>query len=124
VAFTYFRNDGRRRVEVRSTGAFNTDEIMQVLERQRREGTSHFALLVDARLMTGEATFDDLDRIRAVETDPASNGEAPGPLAIVVTDRGLYRKACAYVMSTAMVRPAQVFEDRIEAERWLEEQGF
>ena len=122
--FTYSRDDARHRVEIVSGGAFEADAIISALQRQRDDGSWHYATLSDARGVTGTATLADLERLCAVDSQPSPNGEPRGPLAIVVADPTLFRKACAYAILIGVHRKVNVFDDRNEAERWLLALGF
>ena len=121
MRLTYRRDDERRRIEIVSDGPFDPDVFIDVLHRQCREGTWHYAMLSDARRITGIPTFDDLERVQAEELNCGPYG---GPLAVIVTEENLFRRACAYAVLAGPHRPVNVVHDRTEAERWLMDQGF
>ena len=121
MRLTYRRDDERRRIEIVSDGPFDPDVFIDVLHRQCREGTWHYAMLSDARRITGIPTFDDLQRVQGEELNCGPNG---GPLVIIVQNWDLFRKACAYAVLVGASRRVNVVHDRTDAEQWLREQGF
>lgn len=124
VRLTYWRNDARRRVEILSDGAFDADLIIAAFQRQHREGIWSYAMLSDIRLVKGNPTAEELERVRLAEVERSGDGCHPGPLVIVVANRVLFGRACAYAVLAGTNRPITVVRDRSEAEDWLREQGF
>ena len=121
MRLTYRRDDPRRRIEIVSEGPFDPDVFIDAIHRQCREGIWHYAMLSDARGVTGTPTFEDLERVHAEELHCGLDG---APLVIIVENPALFRKACAYAVLAQVNRPVTVVTDRTEAERWLREQSF
>jgi hypothetical protein len=121
MAYDYQCDESKRLVSITMRGPFAVLDVLNVIERQRSDGTWAFGMLVDVRLMTGVPALPEL---RQIATADATNGEASerrGPLAVVVTDPVLYAKACAYQTLAGSARPIEVFRDREAAEFWLAE---
>ena len=104
--------------------AFEADPIIAMLRRQRAEGVWNYAMLSDARGVTGNPTVDEVARFRSEEAQCGPDGERPGPLLIIATDADLFRRACAYAILAGTHRPIHVVRERADAEAWLREQGF
>ena len=89
----YETDDSRRRVVITIQGAFQTDDVLAIMSRQRAAGTWTYGTLYDLRGLTGHPTVADLRRMmsQAASRDP---GEAPrGPVALVATDPTLVQQA-------------------------------
>jgi hypothetical protein len=120
----YERDDSRRRVVITIQGAFQADDVLAIMSRQRREDTWGYATLWDLRGLTGLPTVADLRRMMSQAVQRAQ-GEGPrGKVALLATEPILYGKLCAYAalgQSTALT--IEVFRDWDEAEQWLSESG-
>jgi hypothetical protein len=119
----YERDEARRRVVVTVEGAFQTIDMLTVIERQRAEDTRSGGMLLDLRRMTGHPTRADL---RELMGQAAAQGpvERPcGPIAILVTDPILYGVACTYAALGHSKLVIEVFRDIDEAALWLAAEG-
>ena len=72
--------------------------------------------------MTGEPSIWDLGPIMQLTVDVDGGAESTrGPVAIVATSPVIYGISCAYAAMSKPKGRAEVFRDREEAERWLDE---
>ena len=114
------RNDSRRRMIVTMRGAFQTDEVLAIMARQRVENTWTYGILYDLRGVTGEPTFADLGQIMS-QAAARRQGEGPhGPVALLATQPTLYgrlRRYAALGRSTRLT--IEVFRTLGEAQQWL-----
>ena len=120
---TYWR-DARRRVELVSAGPLDVELFIEALDRQHREGIWNYAMLSDIRLVKGNPTAEELERVRLAEVERSADGRRPGALVVIVAHPVLFGRACAYAVLAGTNRPITVVRDRSEAEDWLREQGF
>src|ERR1700687_4985156 len=116
----YERNDSRRRMVVTMKGAFQTDDVLAIMARQRVEDTWSYGILYDLRGMTGEPTVADLRQLMS-EAATRRHGEGPrGPVALVATDQALYGRLCTYAaLGRSTTLTVEVFRDVDKAEEWL-----
>ena len=116
----YESDDARRRVVVTIHGAFQTDDVLAVMARQRVEDTWTFGILSDLRGVAGHPTVADLWRIMR-QAVPRAQGEARrGPVALLATEPILYSRLCAYTaLGRSTTLTIEVFRDWDEAEQWL-----
>jgi hypothetical protein len=78
----YELDDLRRRVVVTIDGAFQTEDVLAIMARQRAEHTWTYAILYDLRGMTGDPTVDELRQLTS-EAAELREGEGPrGPVAL------------------------------------------
>ena len=118
MPFLYERDDARRLVVVTWTGAFQGADVLDLLRRQREDGTWTYGLLLDTVALIGHPTIEELRQFMKLESEPDGERQR-GPLAFVATDPRLYVTACAYAMLGASARKIQVFRNRDEADLWL-----
>ncbi len=115
----YSRDTTRRRIDARSTGVIDVNEVLKFVEAQHADGAWHDAVLLDAR--GAETTISPTDaRQIAARVKALSAAAGPrGPLAVVTRDPvvfGMNRMYGVYVEGTHVVG---VFHDLPEAEEWL-----
>lgn len=110
------RDDVLRRVVVRIEGPFQTGDVMAFLEQHRLSDAWSYGMLYDLRGMTGQPTLEEQ---RALMSRGVQAGRQRGPLAILVTDPEMYKKACAYAALGHAMLTIGVFRDAGEAEAWL-----
>src|SRR5260370_388754 len=114
------RNDSRRRMIVTMRGAFQTDEVLAIMARQRVENTWTYGILYDLRGVTGQPTFADLGQIMS-QAAARRQGEGPhGPVALLANQPTLYgrlRRYAALGRSTRLT--IEVFRNWGEAQQWL-----
>src|SRR5437660_7554108 len=90
------RNDSRRRMVVTMRGAFQTDDVLAIMARQRVENTWTYGILFDLRGVTGHPTFTDLGQIMS-RAAARRQGEGPhGPVALLATQPTFYGRLCRY----------------------------
>jgi hypothetical protein len=120
----YELDDLRRRVVVTIDGAFQTEDVLAIMARQRAEHTWTYAILYDLRGMTGEPTIAELRQLMS-EAAGLRQGEGPrGPVALLATDEVLYNRLCTYAaLGRATTLTIDVFRDKDNAERWLTAQS-
>lgn len=118
MAVRFERDDARRRVTVTIRGTLSSEEVLDIIERLRREDVWSYGLLYDLRHMTGEPSIDELRAfLSRAERRP---GEPPrGPVAVFAADTTLYTRACTYAALGREKQMVEVFRDRREAEAWL-----
>ena len=116
----YERNDSRRRMVVTMRGAFQTDDVLAIMARQRVENTWTYGILYDLRGVTGEPTFADLGQIMS-QAAARRQGEGPhGPVALLATQPTLYGRLCRYAALGRSTRlTIEVFRTLGEAQQWL-----
>ena len=121
MSIRYERDDARRRVAVTISGAFQTDEIVAIVEQQRAEDAWSYGVFYDLRQMTGQPTVADLKQIfsHAVARHAAHEPRPRGPVAILTLDDEMYRRACTYASLGYGKLTVQVFRDADEADIWL-----
>ena len=112
----YMRDDENRYVSVTLSGAFDPGEISEVMRRQKADGSSRYAVLVDTRGMTSPAKLGELSELMQVD---ARENTVRGPVAIVARDAAVYAMACAYATMLGSRHPMQVFIDMDDAMGWL-----
>jgi len=116
------RDARRRRITATGQGEFRADEVIDVLRKMREDDAWTYGVLVDLRLMTGEPTIRDLGPIMQITADAGSGADSTrGPVAIVATNPVIYGISCAYAAMSKPKGRAEVFRDREDAERWLDE---
>jgi hypothetical protein len=120
MPISYERNDSRRRMVVTLKGAFQTDDVLAIMARQRVEHTWTYGILYDLRGMTGQPTFADLGQIMS-QAAARRQGEGPhGPVALLATEPTLYRRLCKYAALGRSTRlTIEVFRRWDEAQQWL-----
>jgi hypothetical protein len=118
MPISYQRDDARQRILAIGVGAFLADDVIGIFARMRSEGTWRYATVYDVRRMSGRPPISDLRRILEAASQPGPDGQARGPMAVVVTDPTLYGLACAYA-SLGPPGAFEVFPDRTQAEDWL-----
>jgi hypothetical protein len=118
MPISYHRDDAQRRILTVGVGTFLADDVIEILARMRAEGVWNYSRLNDLRRMSGKPSVSDLRRILDAASQPGPYGQAPGPIAVVVTDPTLYGMVCAFA---ALAPPGAfgVFSDRAEADAWL-----
>src|ERR1700730_10040618 len=116
----YERNDSRRRMVVTMKGAFQTDDLLALMARQRVENTWTYGILYDLRGVTGQPTIADLGQIMS-QAAARRRGEGPhGPVAFLATEPTLYGRLCTYAALGRSTRlTVEVFRDWNEAQQWL-----
>jgi hypothetical protein len=117
----YERDDVHRQIRATGHGRFRVEDVLAIFARMRAEDVWSYAVLYDLRQMTGNPSIGDVRRILKTASAPTSDGQRPGPIAVVNSDAQLYAKACLY----AAMRPPSPFEafrDLPEAEAWLARQ--
>jgi hypothetical protein len=114
----YERNDAQRRVVVTVQGAFQTSDMLAVIERHRSEDAWGYGILYDLRHLAGDATVPELREILKQAASRPTEGRR-GPVALLVTDPILYRLACTYAALGRTTVTVQVFRDSDEADLWL-----
>jgi hypothetical protein len=116
----YERNDSRRRMVVTMKGAFQTDDVLAIMARQRVENTWTYGVLYDLRGVTPQPTFADLGQIMS-HAAVNRRGEGPhGPVALLATEPGLYDRLRAYAALGRSTRlTIEVFRNWGEAQQWL-----
>ena len=119
MPFLYERDDVKRRVIVTWTGAFQAADVIDLLRRQREDGTWTYGLLLDTLVMTGHPNVGELRQFVKLESETDSQQRARGPLAFVATDPKVYLAACTYAMLGPSTRKIEVFRNRDEADLWL-----
>jgi hypothetical protein len=81
-----------------------------------------YGVLYDLRSLVGQPSVGDLKQFMDAEAVPAA-GEQPrqarGAIAFLVTDAGLYEKACTYRALGRGKLSIEVFRDYEEADGWL-----
>ena len=114
------RNDSRRRMIVTMRGAFQTDEVLAIMARQRVENTWTYGILYDLRGVTGQPTFAELGQIMS-QAAARRQGEGPhGPVALLATQPTLYGRLCRYAALGRSTRlTIEVFRNWGEAQQWL-----
>jgi hypothetical protein len=120
----YELDDLRRCVVVTIEGAFQRDDVLAIMARQRAEHTWTYGILYDLRGMTGEPTVAELRQLMS-EAAELRHGEGPrGPVALLATDQALYGRLCTYAaLGRSTTLTIAVFRDRGNAERWLTAQS-
>lgn len=119
MPFTYEMDEATRRVTITMIGEFKVEEALEVLERQRGDGSWSFCVLYDMRQMTGRPSLDEVKKIFGLAAQPGPGSEMRGPLALLVTDPTLYSMACAYMALGVTRRKIEVFREPDEAQQWL-----
>jgi len=119
MAVVYERDDARRRVLVTVEGAFQTSDMLTVIERQRVEDTWSYGILYDMRHMTGRPTLPDLREIMGQAASHRPAQRLRGPVALLVTDPIMYGLACTYAALGHSKLTIQVFRNLDEADAWL-----
>jgi hypothetical protein len=122
MPLAYERDDVKRRVVATYRGPFQVADTIALFERQLKDGTWTYGLLVDTRAMTGRPTAADLREFMKMESGTDSEKRPRGPLAIVATDATIYSAACVYALMGRSKRKIEAFRDRNDADRWLSEQ--
>jgi hypothetical protein len=113
------RDDAGRRVVVTVSGAFNANDMIAVIRRQRVEQAWSYGLLYDLRQMTSYPTLEDLRHVFAEGIQKHTPAEPRGPIAILTADPiapGVARTYQALGQSKLII---EVFRDWDEADRWL-----
>jgi hypothetical protein len=106
----YERNDSRRRMIVTMKGAFQTDDVLAIMARQRVENTWTYGILFDLRELIGQPTFAELGQIIS---QAAACRQGEGPPA-------LYGNLCTYAALGRSTRlTIEVFRNWDEAQQWL-----
>ena len=114
----YERVDDPPRITLTAEGQFSAEEVIDALDRMRREGTWSYPVLCDIRLLTGLPDMTELRRLADVARRPGLTDERRGRVAFVAVDPALYGLACAYAGFAGPGR-ADVFADPAEADLWL-----
>jgi hypothetical protein len=116
----YERNDSRRRMVVTMKGAFQTDDVLAIMARQRVEKTWTYGILFDLRELIGQPTFAELGQIMS-QAAACRQGEGPhGPVAFLATEPALYDRLCTYAALGRSTRlTIEVFRNWDEAQQWL-----
>src|ERR1700694_5965133 len=114
------RTDSRRRMIVTMRGAFQTDDVLAIMARQRVENTWTYGILYDLRGVTGQPTFADLGQIMS-QAAACRQGEGPhGPVAFPATEPALYDRLCTCAALGRSTRlTIEVFRNWDEAQQWL-----
>jgi hypothetical protein len=112
----YERDEARRRVTIAIQGPFHPADFLSVIERWRGEDVGDYGMLYDLRGMTGEPTLADL---RQFMSEASKTTQPRGPLAILATDPGIYRRACTYATLSRGTLTVEVFRYLERAEEWL-----
>ncbi len=86
------------------------------MRRQKTDGASRYAVLVDARGLTSPAKIGELSEL--MQADVQEN-TVRGPVAIVARDPAVYAMSCAYATMLGSRHPMQVFIDMDDAMGWL-----
>jgi hypothetical protein len=120
----YSRDDELRCVTIDIRDAFDFREALEVISRLRHDGVSTYALLADARFMTGWPGIGELRDLIAASASLYPEGAARGALAIVAVHSIGYRVACAYASLASWRQTVRVFRNRDEAMNWLMAQAM
>jgi hypothetical protein len=101
-------------------GAFQTDDVLAIMARQRVENTWTYGILYDLRGVTRQPTFADLGQIMS-QAAARRQGEGPhGPVALLATQPTLYSRLCRYAALGRSTRlTIEAFRNWGEAQHWL-----
>jgi hypothetical protein len=117
----YETDDSRRRVVITIQGAFQADEVLAIMSRQRAEGMWTYGTLYDLRHLAGHPTLADLRRIMSQAASRAQGEQPRGRVALLATEPILYSRLCTYAaLGQSTTLKIEVFRDLDEAERWLD----
>jgi len=121
MPITYERDDERRRITVTTVGTVAYEDVMAVVDRQASEGTWHYGMLYDSRLVSTVASQADVRMgLKHVETLSRAFGQR-GPVAFVTTMPAAYGMVRMYsILAGQMHQSVEVFRDIGDAERWIE----
>jgi hypothetical protein len=117
----YTRDDSRRRINVRLIRPVTTDEFLDLIDRQAREGAWQYGMLYDARGSVEAPPPVDSARMLARIRDLANRLGERGPIAIVTASTAAIGIAQVYAFRAEKTMNVQIFWDKAEAERWLDE---
>ena len=121
MPFDYQIDSVRRRVWVTYEGDFRPDEGLAIINRTRTEGAGGYGVLYDLSYLTGNPTIEHMKRFIQEELRSMPLSGARGPIAIVAVADEIYRMACVYkVLGRSRLR-IKVFNERSEAEMWLQQ---
>lgn len=120
MSISYERDDANRRVVVTIQGAFQTDEVIGIMARQRAEHTWAYGILYDLRGLSGHPTVADLRQILSHAAPRGQDEGSRGRVALLAIEPILYGRLCTYAaLGRSTTLTIEVFRDRAEAERWL-----
>ena len=102
------------------TGAFQTDDLLAIIARQRFENAWGYGVLYDLRGVIGQPTIADLAQIMS-QAAARRRGERPhGPVAFLATEPALYGRLCPYAaLGRATRLTIEAFRNRNDAQQWL-----
>jgi hypothetical protein len=120
LPITYERDDERRRIVVTTIGDVSLDDLMAVVERQASEGTWHYGVLYDSRLVSSVATQAEVRAgLKRVHTLSRTHGRR-GPVAFVTAMPAAFGMVRMYsTLAGQLEQMVEVFRDIGDAERWL-----
>jgi len=119
MEIAFQRDDAQRVLRLVASGPFDTDEVMRVLVRMRREDVWGYGVLFDLRAVTTIPAAAELATISDAVLESSAN-ELRGPLALLVPDGELHWRAYAYfALGAQHGRVIRVFRHLDDAEQWL-----
>jgi hypothetical protein len=123
MPFDFKRDDDRRRVTVTIWGSISTEQDLEIIARFRREPElGRYGILYDAVGAIGTPTINDAKLY--IDQELATLGSLTrGPVAVLVSDPGIYNIACVYAALGHGTLNIQVFRNRDDAEHWLAKQS-
>jgi hypothetical protein len=121
--FDYRRDDAHRRIYITGREALLSDDLMAIINRQVREGTWSYSVLHDMRATgTGPTKVETRAIAEHVRAHVARYGPR-GPVALVTATDAMETvgQRYAFFLGANFHFQFEVFQDRAEAERWLDE---
>jgi hypothetical protein len=124
MPYSFDVNRPERRVTVVGSDPVGLPDVLALLDRQIAEGAWSYGTLHDARLVTWEATPDDIRVIVAYVDNNARTLGPRGPVAFVATGGVLVGMARMYdQIAHGSALLAEVFSDVGAAALWLDQQA-
>jgi hypothetical protein len=119
-AFTYDRDDARRRIRVTAQRLLNASDLIAIVDQQLEEQAWSYGTLYDLRLVNAATSRPDAVAVAAhVEALVAKHGPR-GPVALVTRFIKMVGAGQLYAIdSSRKGRSVDVFWDLDEAEAWL-----
>jgi hypothetical protein len=121
MAFDYVLDHERRRLTIVRSGPTDLVQILAALDRQAADGAWSYRLLHDAR---GASTAPSSTEVRAVAEHARKLSQLHGPrgrVAFVTRAPELVGAMQIYAVLAEERAAVEVFWDRDEADRWLDE---
>jgi hypothetical protein len=121
MPLTWTIDHQQRRVTATVEGPLTGDDIRAYLKKIAEDGAMPYAKLFDATGIQGGLPTEELKDLGASIRQHVQDGRGPiGPLAIVVPDSFTQFGAAHFADAAGRSRPLQIFQNRVDAERWLQ----